>query len=295
MNFRSRQPGYASVKMRSSKSQLSQAVVHGGLLCLGINNLFAALIIYILGALPGAAQPIASTEPVGQLLSPLCSLIDTTARLNALPADFFTRLIWQESRFQLEVVGPLTRNGEHAEGIAQFMPSTAAERGLPNPFNPAEALPKSAEFLAELRDEFGNLGLAAAAYNAGPQRLRNFLAGSRGLPSETRRYVLTITGRSVEEWASQTRAANESASVLARNLEDSPAMPTCSEVVALLQSAPAPSASEWQGRAVPAWCKGLSHPNVTVCGPVHSIALSLRTANLAMPRVHLHLFRSSPR
>ena len=62
------------------------------------------------------------------------------------------------------------------------MPGTAAERGPFEPFNPVEALPKSGEFLAELRDEFGNLGLAAAAYNAGPQRLRDFLAGLRDLP-----------------------------------------------------------------------------------------------------------------
>jgi soluble lytic murein transglycosylase-like protein len=46
------------------------------------------------------------------------------------------------------------------------MPMTAAERLLRNPFDPAEALPKSAEFLRELQEQFGNLGLAAAAYNA---------------------------------------------------------------------------------------------------------------------------------
>ena len=82
------------------------------------------------------------------------------------------------------------------------MPGTAMERQLFEPFNPAAALPKSGEFLAELRNEFGNLGLAAAAYNAGPQRLRDYLAGlSHDLPLETRNYVLAITGRPVEDWA----------------------------------------------------------------------------------------------
>jgi Transglycosylase SLT domain len=52
-------------------------------------------------------------------------------------------------------------------------------------FDPAQALPKSAEFLRELRAQFGNLGLAAAAYNAGPQRVQDWLAGKRRLPSET--------------------------------------------------------------------------------------------------------------
>jgi hypothetical protein len=78
---------------------------------------------------------------------------------------------------------------------------TAAERLLHDPFDPAQALPKSAEFLRELRAQFGNLGLAAAAYNAGPQRVRDWLAGRRTLPSETQRYVRNVTGRSAQEWA----------------------------------------------------------------------------------------------
>ena len=106
-----------------------------------------------------------------------------------MPLEFFARVIWQESRFRSDAVGPVTRSGERAQGIAQFMPRTAAERGLLDPFDPVQALPKSAEFLRELRAEFGNLGLAAAAYNAGPQRLRDYLAGRGGMPAETRGYV----------------------------------------------------------------------------------------------------------
>ncbi len=83
------------------------------------------------------------------------------------------------------------------------MPMTAAERLLRNPFDPAEALPKSAEFLRELQEHFGNLGLAAAAYNAGPARVRDWLAGRRTLPSETQAYVRIVTGRRAEEWRPQ--------------------------------------------------------------------------------------------
>eukprot|EP01035_Chromulina_nebulosa_P056508 gene56508-77441_t len=86
-----------------------------------------------------------------------------------LPLEFFARVIWQESRFQADAVGPVTRSGHRAQGIAQFMPGTANERRLLDPFDPVQALPKSAEFLSELRGKFGNLGLAAAAYNAGPR------------------------------------------------------------------------------------------------------------------------------
>jgi hypothetical protein len=83
------------------------------------------------------------------------------------------------------------------------MPMTAAARFLRDPFDPAEALPKSAEFLRELQEQFGNLGLAAAAYNAGPARVRDWLAGRRTLPSETQAYVRIVTGRRAEEWRPQ--------------------------------------------------------------------------------------------
>ena len=155
---------------------------------------------------PPAAAPAAPPPPARagnvDVRESLCLMIESAARAQNLPLEFFARVIWQESRFQPGVVGPRTRSGDRAQGIAQFMPRTAAERGLLDPFDPVQALPKSAEFLRELADQFGNLGLAAAAYNAGPGRLREFLSGRRALPAETRHYVLAITGISVDEWAS---------------------------------------------------------------------------------------------
>jgi hypothetical protein len=126
----------------------------------------------------------------------LCEAIATAAATNDLPVDFFTRLIWQESRFKPDAI---SRAG--AQGVAQFMPTTARLRGLENPFNPLEAIAKSAQLLRDLRSELGNLGLAAAAYNAGSGRVRDWLGGRRPLPGETRAYVRIVTGRSVEEWA----------------------------------------------------------------------------------------------
>ena len=121
-------------------------------------------------------------------------MIDAAGRAHDLPLEFFARVIWQESRFRPDTVGPPRRDGQRAQGIAQFMPSTAAERGLLDPFDPLEALPKAAQFLRELKDQFGNLGLAAAAYNAGPARVRAWLAGTHMLPGETRNYVAAVTG-----------------------------------------------------------------------------------------------------
>jgi hypothetical protein len=146
----------------------------------------------------GRAEPMLAAPETS-----MCLMLESAAGANDLPVDFFVRVIWQESRFQADAVGPPTRSGR-AQGIAQFMPGTADERGLLDPFNPIQALPKAAEFLSELREQFGNLGLAAAAYNAGPRRVRDWLAGSGPMPAETRNYVLAITGRPVDDWAKET-------------------------------------------------------------------------------------------
>jgi soluble lytic murein transglycosylase-like protein len=74
----------------------------------------------------------------------VCLMIEAAARANDLPLEFFARVIWQESRFQSDAIGPMTRRGQRAQGIAQFMPGTASERRLLDPFDPVQALPKSA-------------------------------------------------------------------------------------------------------------------------------------------------------
>ena len=161
---------------------------------------FAASWLVLTLLLPGsAAAAERSTASTGEAppasaaaTESLCLLLESAASANDLPLEFFVRLIWKESRFAPDAIGPLTRSGR-AQGIAQFMPGTAAERGLLDPLDPIAALPKSAEMLRDLRGEFGNLGLAAAAYNAGPRRVREWLAGTGGMPAQTRDYVAAIT------------------------------------------------------------------------------------------------------
>jgi soluble lytic murein transglycosylase-like protein len=177
-----------------------------------------------------AAQPGSPGQATAaDLRDSVCLMIEAAARVHDVPLEFFARVIWQESRMRPDAVGPRTRSGDNAQGIAQFMPKTAAERGLLDPFDPVEALPKSAQFLRELRDQFGNWGLAAAAYNAGPARVRAWLAGSRTLPPETRHYVAAITGKPAEEWAYGAEP------------EPAPrALPSCGQLMALLQRGPNP-------------------------------------------------------
>lgn len=142
-----------------------------------------------------AAQPVFAAEPQESIAETICRLIERAAAESRLPVGFFTRLIWRESSFRPNVT---SRAG--AQGVAQFMPGTANERGLADPFDPEAAIPASAAYLAALKAQFGNLGLAAAAYNAGPTRLSRWLGQGGGLPLETQAYVRFITGRSVEEW-----------------------------------------------------------------------------------------------
>lgn len=153
----------------------------------------------LVASAPVSGPALAQSETIDQAL---CRMIEGAAAAHHMPVDFFTRLIWQESSFRPGVV-----SGAGAQGVAQFMPGTAAERNLSDPFDPEQAIPKSAELLDELRARFGNLGLAAAAYNGGPARVEAWLAGRGGLPGETRSYVEIITGRSADDWANEARGA----------------------------------------------------------------------------------------
>src|SRR6202035_2843611 len=148
---------------------------------------------------PPAAQSQPTTPNNPPTADDICRAVEENAAANGLPVEFFARVIWQESRFDAKAVSP-----KGAEGIAQFMPRTASWHGLVDPFDPIEALRHSAAYLRELLDRFGNLGLAAAAYNAGPERVSAWLTSHRALPAETRNYVALVTGWTADEWASSS-------------------------------------------------------------------------------------------
>jgi transglycosylase-like protein with SLT domain len=168
--------------------------------------LMAACVV-LAGAL-GHQTPVRA-EPPGPnpSVDEICRTLAQAAADNDLPEEFFTRLIWQESRFDSAAVSPAG-----AQGIAQFMPQTAAMRGLANAFEPLQALRESASYLRELRTTFGgSLGLAAAAYNAGPAQVEAWLARRRTLPFETQAYVRIVTGYPAEAWAAKPPPQFESA------------------------------------------------------------------------------------
>ena len=174
--------------------------------------------------LSGRAYADAGPE-TDNALATLCGIVESSAKAEGLPVDLFTKLIWRESSFRPNAVSPAG-----AQGVAQFMPGTASERGLVDPFDPASAIPASARFLNELTLRFGNLGLAAAAYNAGPTALARWLAGKGLLPFETQEYVLGVTGHDAEEWRSEKPPAGSAPG----------SVPSCLSLIAALRvTAPA--------------------------------------------------------
>ena len=181
--------------------------------------------------LPNFEPVVFPLAPLRALLKPIiprsraeiCGSVAAATRKNDIPAVFFIRLLYQESGFRSDVI-----SSSGALGIAQFMPETASDRRLDNPFDPLQAIPASARLLRDLQRKFGNLGLAAAAYNAGPKRVQDWMTNKASLPQETKDYVSNITGRPVEMWTAaqpgtpavrlpQDAPCQESAGLLAWN------------------------------------------------------------------------------
>jgi|GEM_PF-1852671 len=108
--------------------------------------------------------------------------------------NLYVRQIQQESGFNPNAVSPAG-----AEGIAQFMPATAASMGV-NPWNPTSALYGGARLMSQLNHQFGgNYAQALAGYNAGPGAVQYAIkAGGSNwyayLPAETQHYIAVIMG-----------------------------------------------------------------------------------------------------
>jgi hypothetical protein len=160
---------------------------------------FASCLLAFLLLLPGLAGARAEEDGA---VGAICDLIAENAAAVGMSPDFFARLIWKESRFDENARSPVG-----AQGIAQFMPYTAEERGLANPFDKSQALRHSALYLRDLRAELGSWGLAAAAYNGGINRVKRWMAAGGRLPYETEDYVLSITAYPAAWFRDEVREA----------------------------------------------------------------------------------------
>jgi soluble lytic murein transglycosylase-like protein len=113
-------------------------------------------------------------------------LLRAATRWNVSAALLAAQLM-AESNFD-----PYAGSPAGAQGIAQFMPSTAAAYGLANPYDPDEAIDAQGHLMSDLLHQFGSPQLALAAYNAGPAPVE----ACNCIPAypETQAYVSRILG-----------------------------------------------------------------------------------------------------
>jgi hypothetical protein len=140
-----------------------------------------------LGSRPGAGADGAASARALPAFVPARfrgPLLRSAGRWN-VSAALLAAQIEAESGFDPGAVSPAG-----AEGIAQFMPGTAASYGLSNPFDPAAAIDAQAHLMSDLLRQFRSIPLALAAYNAGP----GAVAPCSCVPPypETRAYVARI-------------------------------------------------------------------------------------------------------
>ncbi len=128
----------------------------------------------------------ASANPSIPGREPYAGLILAAAQKYGLDEKLLARVIAVESNFNPEAV-----SRKRALGLMQLLPETASRYSVSNVFDPAENIEGGARYLRDLLDRYhGNLKLALAAYNAGPETVERY----GGLPpfAETQNYVRKI-------------------------------------------------------------------------------------------------------
>ena len=155
----------------------------------------AGQVVAIRRIVPGAGASDTSASPasttggptqMGNVAVPAAyaGTIERAASSNGIPASLLAALLYHESRFEPGVV-----SSAGAEGIAQFMPATAAGMGV-DPTNPTQSIEGAAQLLGSYTRQFGSYSDALAAYDAGSSAVERY----GGIPpyAETQAYVPAV-------------------------------------------------------------------------------------------------------
>jgi len=165
----------------------------------------------LLGACANQSNPNAASEarnyrahargnypPPGPPSDPWGPYITESSKRFDIPDRWIREVMRQESGGRLFTSsGDLVTSGAGAMGLMQVMPATYDElrerhEGLgDDPYEPRSNIMAGTAYIREMYDMYGTPAFLAA-YNAGPRRLDDYLAGGRDLPLETRRYVAKI-------------------------------------------------------------------------------------------------------
>jgi soluble lytic murein transglycosylase-like protein len=139
----------------------------------------------------GVALAQNAPDPRPQSGHTIADYIAEAARRFGIPVSWISAVMGAESAGDVHAVSP-----RGAMGLMQIMPDTWSELRMRyglgrDPFDPRDNILAGAAYLREMHDRYGSPGFLAA-YNAGPQRYDEYLAGVRALPAETRAYVAML-------------------------------------------------------------------------------------------------------
>ncbi|MBB2177154.1 lytic transglycosylase domain-containing protein [Gluconacetobacter johannae] len=123
-------------------------------------------------------------------------ILDASSRFS-VPQPWIRAVIQQESGGHEYLDGQPITSSAGAMGLMQLMPQTyadmQAQNGLgPDPYEPRDNILAGTAYLRQMYDRYGAPGFLAA-YNAGPQRLDDYLQTGRALPNETINYLASVT------------------------------------------------------------------------------------------------------
>ncbi len=162
--------------------------------CLPARPLAALFLSGLLSAVTSCGAAVAQTTPSLRTdqSAPFAPYIDEASRRFRVPAAWIRAIMRAESAYDVRAVSSVG-----AMGLMQVMPETWLELRAryslgSDPFDPHDNIIAGAAYLREMYDRYGDFSAMLAAYNAGPQRYDEYLAGTRALPAETRAYVATI-------------------------------------------------------------------------------------------------------